>query len=326
MLFHISVSHTRKSSVIMPESKDSRDLNRVRVMLRRGTTLSKRNPTPLTPAKIRELKRKRDELAAKQTQNKMDRETAKIVMVNAHTTKDGEMTRFVVAGVDEKITKVGGELAAIVKPLTDLVVRDSCSSIDAQTNANRVQISMLQAANCDLKECKRRETISAREARNAAKAKACPKAARTNPKAIAKAIEKAAAVAAAGAAANKTESEKEATINGMLAVNAATKTTTVAVAVPNAGSTVASMTRECLVVQKGEKRSFSVDNSMGVTMSVQDELTEDVGCRSSSSGNREEASILVAAPVSTPPATGLEVTTSQLDRMSQHSATTETVE
>ena len=156
----------------MPESRDSRNLNRVRVMLRCGTTLSKKNPMPLTSVKITELKKKRDELEAKQKQAKEDRETAKIVMVNEHTTKDGEMTRVVVAALENKTTKNNEELSVMSKALKDLVVSDSSSTIDAQTSANRVQISMLQAASRDLRERKQQEMITARAARAAAKAKA----------------------------------------------------------------------------------------------------------------------------------------------------------
>ena len=313
----------------MPESKDSRDLNRVRVMLRRGTTLSKRNPTPLTVAKIRELRQKRDHLEAKQKQAKDDREIAKIAMVNDHTTIDGEMTRVFLTAVENKITKASGELNAKVKPLTDCVVRDGSISIEAQTNANRVQISSLQAATRDLKERKRCETIAAREARNAAKAKACPQAARKSPKAVAKAVEKAAAVVAAGAAANKTVSEKEAVIDGMLAAGTAIKTTTAVAAAPNAGSRAASVEIKCLNVQSGQKRSLSVDKTVGSKSSVQDAMKEDEECKSSSSSNSsniKETANVTTVLVSTPPVTFLDVTTSQMDRMSQHSATTESVD
>ena len=76
---------------------------------------------PLTSVKVTELKKKRDKLEAKQKQAKEDRETAKIAMVNKHTTKDGEMTRVVVAALDKKSSKAGVELSAMFKPMLDLV-------------------------------------------------------------------------------------------------------------------------------------------------------------------------------------------------------------
>ena len=141
-------------------------------MLRRSTTLAKKSPMPLTSVKITELKKKRDELEAKQKQAKEDRETAKIVMVNEHTTNDGEMTRVAVAALENKTTKNNEELSVMSKALKDLVVSDRSFTIDAQTSANRVQISMLQAASRDLKERRQQEMITARAARAVAKAKA----------------------------------------------------------------------------------------------------------------------------------------------------------
>ena len=243
----------------MPETKDSRDLNRVRVMLRRGTTLSKKNPMPLTSVKVTELKKKREELEAKQKQAKEDRETAKIAMVNEHTTKDGEMTRVVVATLDKNTSKAGVELSAMFKPVLDLVVKDNSSTIDAQTSANRVQISMLQAGNRELRERKQQEIIIAREARVAAKAKLSPKVAADPQAAAEKKVAK--------AAATKAKAEKK----------AAAKAMTAAMGSLEAGSTTAPMERICSVVQRGSKRCLAVGGSVGAKGRAEDEKQENRG-------------------------------------------------
>ena len=86
---------------------------------------------------------------------------------------------------------------------------------------------------------------------------------------------------------------------------------------------------KCLNVQSGQKRSLSVDKTVGSKSSVQDAMKEDEECKSSSSSNSsniKETANVTTVLVSTPPVTFLDVTTSQMDRMSQHSATTESVD
>ena len=194
------------------------------------------------------MKKKREELEAKQKQAKEDRETAKIAMVNEHTTKDGEMTRVVVATLDKNTSKAGVELSAMFKPVLDLVVKDNSSTIEAQTYANRVQISMLQAGNRELRQRKQQEIIIAREARVAAKAKLSPKVAADPQAAAEKKVAK--------AAATKAKAEKKLAAKAM---------------------TADPMERICPVVQRGSKRSLAVGGSVGAKGRAEDEKQENRG-------------------------------------------------
>ena len=68
--------------------------------------------------------------------------------------EDGDATRAAVA-MDGVITR------AALQPLTALVAADSNSSAAAQLSANRVQVSVLQAAARELKQRTREEAVAA---------------------------------------------------------------------------------------------------------------------------------------------------------------------